>query len=192
MRITSGGGLYVGTTSGVNSNINNEFRASQSNGGVAVLAAYNSSTFAASPAMSCYKGSSDTSSSNRFMQFYCNGESQPMGGIVGNGANNAQFGTISDIREKENIVDINGSLTKILSLRPVSFDWIKTKEHITAGFIAQEVEEVFPEYVVNNMANDGEEERKGLTGGMTGGIIPHLVKAIQELNAKVSALENKS
>ena len=37
------------------------------------------------------------------------------------------------------------------------------------------------------MANEGEEQRFGLTGGMTGGIIPHLVKAIQELNAKVDA-----
>jgi hypothetical protein len=191
MRITSGGGVYVGCTSGLNANTNYQFQASQFSGGVGVLAVYNSANFTDAPAIVCYKQSSDTSSNNRFIQFYSNGQNQPQGGIVGNGANNAQFGSISDVREKENITDINGSLEKILALRPVSFDWKKTKEHITAGFIAQEVEEIFPEYVVNNMANEGEEERKGLTGGMTGGIISHLVKAIQELSAKVEALENK-
>ena len=191
MRITSGGGVYFGTTGGINGNINYEFRASNSNGGVAILSAYNTSTFASSPSISCYKGSTDTSSSNRFIQFYCNGESQPMGGIVGNGATNVQFASISDIREKENIVSIDGSLNKILALNPVEFDWLKTGEHIKAGFVAQQVEEVFPEYVVENMSNDGEEERKGLTGGMSSGIIAHLVKAIQELTARVQYLENK-
>jgi len=191
MRITSGGGLFVGTTAGINANINNEFRASNSNGGVAILSAYNTSTFAQSPAFSCYKGSNDTSSNNRFIQFYSNGESQPMGGIVGNGATNVQFASISDAREKENITSINGSLNKLLALNPVEFDWIKTGEHINAGFVAQEVEEVFPEYVVENMSNEGEEERKGLTGGMSSGIIAHLVKALQEANAKITALEEK-
>jgi hypothetical protein len=189
MRITSGGGVYFGTTGGINANINYEFRASQSNGGVAILSANNTSTFNASPSISCYKGSSDTSSANRFIQFYCNGESQAMGGIVGNGASNVQFASISDIREKENIISIVGSLNKILALNPVEFNWIKNKEHIKAGFIAQQVEEVFPEYVVENMSNDSEEERKGLTGGMSSGIIAHLVKAIQEMNTKIIQLE---
>lgn len=185
MRITSGGNIFFGTTGGINGNINYEFRASNSNGGVAILSAYNTSTFASSPSISCYKGSSDTSSANRFIQFYCNGESQPMGGIVGNGATNVQFASISDIREKENIVSIFGSLNKLLALNPVEFDWINTGEHIKAGFVAQQVEEIFPEYVVENMSNDGEEERKGLTGGMSSGIIAHLVKAIQEMNTKL-------
>lgn len=121
-----------------------------------------------------------------------------MGGIVGNGAENAQFATISDVREKTNIQPISNSLEKIAALKPVSFDWIKSGEHVKAGFVAQDVEQVFPEFVVENMANDGEEARKGLTGGMTGGIIAHLVSAIQEqqamineLKAKVAALETK-
>jgi hypothetical protein len=38
------------------------------------------------------------------------------------------------------------------------------------------------------MANEGQETRKGLTGGMTGGIVAHLVKAIQEQQAIITAL----
>ena len=56
---------------------------------------------------------------------------------------------------------------------------------------------VFPEYVVDNVANAGEEERKGITGGMSAGFIAHLVKAIQEqqalitqLTARITALES--
>ena len=111
-----------------------------------------------------------------------------MGGIVGNGASNVQFGAISDERVKENISSLSGSLAKLNRLRPVEFDFIGSGEHTPAGFIAQEVETVFPEYVIQNMSNDGEEERKGITGGMTSGIVSHLVKAIQELSAKNDAL----
>ena len=38
------------------------------------------------------------------------------------------------------------------------------------------------------MADEGAEERKGLTGGMTGGIVAHLVKAIQEQNELINDL----
>ena len=45
--------------------------------------------------------------------------------------------------------------------------------------------------MIDNFSNEGEEERKGLTGGMTSGIVPHLVKAIQELKAEIELLKNK-
>ena len=134
-----------------------------------------------------------------FVRFYANVTNvgaTSMGGIVGNGANNVQFAALSDIREKENITSLSGSLLKIKNLNPVEFDWINTKEHCNAGFVAQEVDLIFPEYVVENTSKEGEEERKGLTGGMTSGIIPHLVKAIQEqqtiiedLKARIETLE---
>ena len=80
-------------------------------------------------------------------------------------------------------------MEKINALRPVEFDWISSGEHCKAGFVAQEVETVFPEFVVENITNEGQEERKGLTGGMTGGIIAHLVKAIQEQQAIINSLK---
>jgi hypothetical protein len=196
-RITSGGDLLVGTTTALGYGYS-EFRASNGTGGGAVLVAYNSNAADNATAFNAIKNSATTTSSQRFIQFYANAGATPMGGIVGNGASNAQFAAISDVREKTNIQQIAGSLEKVVALNPVSFDWIKSGEHVKAGFVAQEVEQVFPEFVIDNMANDGEEARKGLTGGMTGGIIPHLVKAIQELKAeldaakvKIAALETK-
>jgi hypothetical protein len=190
-RITSAGYLLVGTTSGIEAASRNEFRASQTAGGEGVLAVYNSASSGAdaSPPLTIYKAMTTTTSSARFVQFYANAGIQPMGGIVGNGVENVQFATISDVREKTNIQTISGSLDKIAALNPVSFDWIKNGEHCPAGFVAQDVEQVFPEFVIENFSQEGQEPRKGLTGGMTGGIIPHLVKAIQELSAKNDALE---
>jgi hypothetical protein len=112
-----------------------------------------------------------------------------MGGIVGNGSANVQFASISDERLKENITSISGSLDKINNLRPVEFDLISSGDHVPAGFIAQEVETVFPEYVIQNMSNEGEEARKGITGGMSAGFVAHLVQAIKELSAKNDELE---
>jgi hypothetical protein len=199
-RITSGGVFLVNTSSQLSSGSYgvHEIRGDAGSGGQSALVVYNTNASDASPAINTIKHSSTTTSSQRFIQFYANAGNQAMGGIVGNGAENAQFATISDVREKTNIQPISNSLEKIAALKPVSFDWIKSGEHVKAGFVAQDVEQVFPEFVVENMANDGEEARKGLTGGMTGGIIAHLVSAIQEqqamineLKAKVAALETK-
>lgn len=70
-------------------------------------------------------------------------------GTAGN--NTGTWSNLSDERLKKNIFDYKGSLEKILNLRPVSFEWKENKEGRTAGrhigFIAQEVEKVFPEWV---------------------------------------------
>jgi len=191
MRIDSSGNLLVGTTSVVSDSKGIFSFASQTSGGEAgglYVRNTASSNGDVSPPLVISKTMGTTTSSARFVQFYAS-NTQAMGGIVGNGVENVQFATISDVREKTNIQTISGSLDKIAALNPVSFDWIKNGEHCPAGFVAQDVEQVFPEFVIENFSQEGQEPRKGLTGGMTGGIIPHLVKAIQELSAKNDALE---
>jgi hypothetical protein len=189
MTLTNSGTLFVGQTSAVLNENGMGVSSSQTSGGSGVLNVTNTASSSAdnSPPVVICKAMTTTSSSARFVQFYANTTATPMGGIVGNGASNVQFASISDAREKTNIASINGSLNKILALKPSSFDWIKDGSHVNAGFIAQDVQTVFPEFVVENMANEGEEQRYGLTGGMNGGIIAHLVSAIQELKAEFDA-----
>jgi hypothetical protein len=191
MRIDSSGNLLVGTTAKLQDDNKFVVQGSGGNGGNGIGIFYNTG-IDSSPSLVCSKGSTTTSSSARFIQFYAGGvTTTAMGGIVGNGASNVQFASLSDAREKTNIQSISGSLEKINALNPVEFDWITDGSHIKAGFVAQEVEQVFPEFVVDNMSNDGQEVRKGLTGGMTGGIVAHLVKAIQELKTEVDALKSR-
>jgi hypothetical protein len=65
----------------------------------------------------------------------------------------AAFGSISDRKFKENILDLNGNLDKTLQLRPVEFDWKNDIQNEMyrgqhdIGLIAQEVEEVIPEAI---------------------------------------------
>lgn len=58
----------------------------------------------------------------------------------------------SDIRLKKNIEPLTNSLDKVLQLQGVKYDWIeenKNKNQATIGLIAQDVEKVVPEVVVD-------------------------------------------
>ena len=95
----------------------------------------------------------------------------------------------SDISKKENVVDIADGWSVIKDLKPRIFDWKKderTNDYLhgmgkgAAGFIAQEVETVLPNEV------HGEDGEKGISPM---GIIAHLVKTVQELEARIKELE---
>ena len=59
----------------------------------------------------------------------------------------------SDIRLKNNVENITNGLEIINKLRPVSFTW-KNNNKKTIGFIAQEVEEILPEFVRDTTLDD--------------------------------------
>ncbi len=72
-----------------------------------------------SVAIECRKSTTTTGSSQRFIRFFASDGATSMGGIVGNGASNVQFISISDERLKENIQPLSGSLDKVLALNPI-------------------------------------------------------------------------
>ena len=97
------------------------------------------------------------------------------------------YGSPSDKKLKENIKPISLALDKVTKLQGVTFDWkesdsmLNIKEDI--GFIAQDVQKVVPELVRKNS--------NGLLSMRHQGVIPMLVEAIKELEARVKELENK-
>jgi hypothetical protein len=93
----------------------------------------------------------------------------------------------SDERLKNNIEDISWGLSDILKLRPVSYFWKddKINQGVQFGFIAQEVQEVMPEAI-----KEFGEDVKYL-GLEKDAIYATLVKAVQELEARIKQLENK-
>jgi hypothetical protein len=110
--------------------------------------------------------------------------------IVSNGSiynSTGTYGTISDIKFKENIVDATPKLDDILKLKVRNFNLIgdETKQ---IGFVAQEFEQVFPNMVDASKDKETGEEYKAIK---TSVLIPILVKAIQELEARIKQLENK-
>ena len=96
----------------------------------------------------------------------------------------------SDIRIKENIKPLESQLEIIGKLNPVSYNKKENKETLEPykekkeiGFIAQEVEEILPELISEN--------KEGIKSLAYGNMNAVLVKAIQELSAKVERLEKE-
>jgi len=104
--------------------------------------------------------------------------------IKSDGEIDGNFNDTSDRAQKENIKDLTNTLEGVKALNPSTFNWIKEKakgDKTKIGFIAQDVEAQFPELV------DGKEGEKSIS---TIGLVSVLTKAVQELSAKVEALEN--
>jgi hypothetical protein len=113
-----------------------------------------------------------------------------IGGTSGayNGANSATWSVTSDARIKKNIVNVENALSVITALRPVEFDYKENDKH-EVGFIAQEYQTVLPDQVAKHAANKAQKEMVGgdEVFGIQQNLVPYLVKALQELNAKFDA-----
>jgi hypothetical protein len=94
------------------------------------------------------------------------------------------FSCSSDIRLKHNINQLDqSSLTKILALNPVTFNynWQKDGEAAIPGFIAQDFEQVFPDMV-------SIDRKTGYKSLSYAPLMPYVVKAIQEMNIKIDGI----
>jgi len=138
------------------------------------------------------KKDNDSTTSQVLMQFLTNGAATGQGQINANGALQAAFGSYSDERLKENIEDLPSQLANIFALRPVEFDYKDGSGH-QIGFIAQEVQHVYPDLI--GVGKDGYLTLSGL-----GKNEARMIKAFQEfaestqatitaLEARVAALE---
>jgi hypothetical protein len=129
------------------------------------------------------KYDNNTTTSQVFQRFAVNNNGAASGQINANGANAAAFGTWSDERLKENIVNLPSQLNGICALRPVEFDYIESEGggH-QIGFIAQEMQAIYPDAV-------GERSDGMLTVTGWSKTEARLVAAIKELSAKNDALE---
>ena len=91
----------------------------------------------------------------------------------------------SDERLKDNIVPVNDGLDRVLTLGGYEFDWNEksNKEGHDVGLIAQEIQEVLPEAVI--------ERDNGYLAVDYHKVIPLLIESIKDLNVKVINLEKK-
>jgi hypothetical protein len=191
MRIDSSGNVGIGTTTSagkltVTTSSGQGGHFSTSGGsGFPVLASVNFASSTAIAGVRVVKYDNNTTTSQVFVQFAVNQDSTNSGQINANGANTAAFGTYSDARLKERVIDLPSQLANILALRPVEFDYIQSEGggH-QIGFIAQEMEQIYPD-VVGERA-DG---MKTITAWSK--TEARLVKAIQEQQAIIEQLTQR-
>ena len=134
---------------------------------------YSNSVSAASPTWNHFLGQSANATVTNII-IYGNGNIQ--------NANNS-YGAISDASLKENVVDATPKLDDLLKVKIKNFNLIsdESKEK-QIGVIAQELQTVFPGMVTT--------DQEGKLGVKYSVFVPILIKAIQELSAKVTALQN--
>ena len=106
-----------------------------------------------------------------------------IGSITNSGGVSISYNTTSDERLKENIQDTTHSVD-INDIQVREFDWKTDGSHQRYGFIAQELETVYPEAVHSPEDTD---EMKSVDYSK---LVPLLVKEIQTLKARIETLEN--
>ena len=100
------------------------------------------------------------------------------GGYIYRG--NGNYFSLSDLRLKRDITPLGRVLERVLQLRPVSYHFrsAPAEAPLTLGFIAQEVEPLFPEMVG---------EGAGMKSLAYSELIPVTIRAVQELNEKMDS-----
>lgn len=88
----------------------------------------------------------------------------------------------SDIRLKDNVKTIENALSKVNQIRPIEFNW-KSNGKQDFGVIAQQIEELYPDLVTENL--------EGYKVVKYNPLIALLLKSIQELHKEVQELKNK-
>jgi ABC-type transport system substrate-binding protein len=188
MRIDSSGNLLVGDTS--------------------VASGSNSTcTISSGGTISTSRAATNTQSHHVF--YNPNGN---VGTITTNGTSTA-YNTSSDYRLKENVVADWDATTRLKQLNPVRFNFIADADTTVDGFLAHEVQTVVPEAISGTkdgmrdeeyevtpavFDEDGNEVTPAVMGTRSvpdyqgidqSKLVPLLVKTIQELEARITALE---
>jgi Chaperone of endosialidase len=147
---------------------------------------YNTSTSDFFPVYANQGGSSSSSLYVMPMRF---GGSTLNGSIYWNGSVVLYQGS-SDYRLKENVQPMSGALNRISELKPCTYVW-KEQQIAGEGFLAHELQAIIPAAVT------GEKDAVNEDGSIhpqqidLSRIVPHLVAALQELSAEVTALKAK-
>lgn len=97
------------------------------------------------------------------------------------------YGTVSDIRLKENIKVIPNALEKVQKLRGVTFNYKEDNSRST-GLIAQELQEVLPEVVYETENIDTQEKHYAVRYGNITGL---LVEAMKEQSDQINAQQKQ-
>ena len=177
-RFDSSGNLLVGTTSlGLYDNT--------TGGGLEVVTSSNGAELGVANTASCAYFNRMGSDGDT-VKFFNRGVTV---GTVQTTSSSTSYNTSSDHRLKENVTDITGATDRLKQLNPVRFNFIADADTTVDGFLAHEVQTVVPEAITgthNEVDDDGNPVYQGIDQSK---LVPLLVATIQELEARIAALE---
>lgn len=120
--------------------------------------------------------------------YVCRHNGSYVGG-VSYGNSSTTFATSSDIRLKENIVDLDGAIDRVKQLEPKRFNFKIDPDVTVDGFLAHEVQTVIPEAVLgtyNEVDTDGNPVYQSIDQAK---LVPLLTSALKEAITKIEQLE---
>jgi len=176
MRIVSGGNVLVGTT--------NQSPAEGTGVGVRIGSNGTSQFSSSGDAGLCSNRTSDNGNAVVLRR-----DGTVVGTISVTGSSTA-YNTSSDYRLKENVVEMTNATTRLKQLQPKRFNFIADADTTVDGFLAHQVSSIVPEAVFgthNEVDADGNAVMQGIDQSK---LVPLLVKTIQELEARITALES--
>jgi hypothetical protein len=112
-------------------------------------------------------------------------------GTISVGGSSTAYNTSSDYRLKENVNYDFDATSRLKELKPARFNFIEEADKTVDGFLAHEVSNIVPEAITGTkdaVDEDGNPEYQGIDQSK---LVPLLVKTIQELEARITELENK-
>jgi len=151
-------------------------------------------------------GSRTTTNGTYSLAYFLNGNTTGQCAIrdSGNVVNtNNSYGSISDVKLKENIVDASPKLADLMQVKVRNYNLKASPEHKQLGVIAQELETVFPAMVeqapdTERVTTTDENGKEVITDVPTGTytksvkysvFVPMLIKALQEQQALIQSLK---
>lgn len=126
-----------------------------------------------------------TASREHVVFFNPNGD---VGDITTSGSSTS-FNTSSDYRLKENVVAISDGIIRLKTLKPSRFNFKTEKDRTVDGFLAHEVTPAVPEAITGTKDEVDSDNNPVYQGIDQSKLVPLIVAAVQELAAKVEALE---
>ena len=178
MAITSGGAVYIGTTSNPLSNATPLL-------GIVAGAATDVINIRHNQDGNNTINVWQTGNTTHTALAFYKGNTQDLRGGISVSTSGVVYNTTSDYRLKTNITPIENGIDRLMQLKPSKFNWIESGEE-TEGFIAHELQEIFPYAVIGEKdaiySSTGKIKPQSVDYGR---ITPLLVKAIQELKAEL-------
>lgn len=201
---TSGGSIYADNT-----NVSNDYNAIEgiTNGTYSGVYGLHITNTGAGYGVYAATNSTSTTSQGLYAKCpYADNSGNYAGYFYGRVITTANYYTTSDERLKTNITDMTGCLKNILKLRPVNYYFKEEyrkfvgNAELQSGFIAQDLECIFPSLVSdvmlsydNNTKSKNNTKTEYFSGKAisTNGLIPHIVKAIQEQQQMIDSLKEE-
>lgn len=195
--LTGTASININGTVGATTANTGKFTTLETNNAVAIRWAAASGSFpltiGSSGAVPVDRGIVIQNSAGAAIPFLCNTSTSTQAGYILTSGSTIAFVQGSDYRLKENVVDMDKSatLSKLMEARPVHFDWKDGNTLHNYGFIAHELQEVFPQAIHGEKDAVREDGHINPQSVNLTALIPYLVASVQEQQKLITTLQEQ-